>query len=547
MIATATHSAKLVPRPDREDPEDQLVTDIGSFATDPMGYVMYAFPWDSDHRIQLCKLVEPWASRYPNCEYGPDVWQCMYLDKLGEEIRKRGFNPLRPSAVDPVQMATASGHGIGKGGLTSMLSCFLLDTRPGAKGIVTANTSNQLRTKTFAEIVKWRRLSVTSHWWDLSSSDMYVRSKKHKPGTCNKAGECSCPENWRLDGITWRKEQSEAFAGLHAASSSPFYIFDEGSAVHDVIYEVSQGGMTDGEGFFFLFGNPTRNKGAFFDAFHKNKHRWLTQQIDSRDCALPNKRKIKEWLDDFGEDSDFFRVRARGVFPRSGVRQLIASDDVYFSMSRELPSVNNHVMVLGVDCAWSGSCESVIQPRMGDDARTFERRVFRGIDPTQLASEVAAYANELRARGVPPAMIFVDAGGLGGGTYSRLLELGYPVYPVYFGDRKSCDTKQFKQKDAEMWWRMGEWLKADGCLDKDETLSDQLTHREYSYTGAMQVVLQTKDSMEEESVGSPDRGDALACTFAEVLGFATHEEAAEQYETTDHERQLSAPEWDPYA
>ena len=58
------------------------------------------------------------------------------------------------------------------------------------------------------------------------------------------------------------------------------------------------------------------------------KHRWETSQIDSRTVPGTNKEEIAQWLADFGEDSDFFRVKVRGEFPRAGSAQFIASDIV---------------------------------------------------------------------------------------------------------------------------------------------------------------------------------------------------------------------------
>jgi len=100
-------------------------------------------------------------------------------------------------------MATASGHGIGKSALVGMLVRFFQDTRPASKGIVTANTGEQLREKTFAETLKWRRRSITAHWRELSAGDLWIRNRRDP--------------QWRIDGVTWKKERSEAFAGLHAA------------------------------------------------------------------------------------------------------------------------------------------------------------------------------------------------------------------------------------------------------------------------------------------------------------------------------------------
>ena len=110
------------------------------------------------------------------------------------------------------------------------------------------------------------------------------------------------PESWRCDAQTSREENSESFAGLHAADSTPFFIFDESSGVPDAIHQVAQGGLTDGEAMMFAFGNPTKNSGWFHAAFNSQRHRWLTRQIDSRKVHITNKRQLQEWIDDFGLD-----------------------------------------------------------------------------------------------------------------------------------------------------------------------------------------------------------------------------------------------------
>ena len=97
------------------------------------------------------------------------------------------------------------------------------------------------------------------------------------------------PEAWRCDAQTSREENSEAFAGQHAADSTSFYVFDEASAIPEKIWEVAEGGLSDGEPHFYAFGNPTRNSGEFFRAFNAQRHRWSTRQIDSRSVSITNK------------------------------------------------------------------------------------------------------------------------------------------------------------------------------------------------------------------------------------------------------------------
>ena len=125
-------------------PDEQLAEDLAGFYADPLGYVMYCFPWDEERAIQVVVLQSPFKERFPGalCKtptcpfhekvgdhaHGPDVWACEFLDELGEEIKKRGFDGA--NAVPPIRFSTVSGHDIGKSALTGWLIKFILDPRP---------------------------------------------------------------------------------------------------------------------------------------------------------------------------------------------------------------------------------------------------------------------------------------------------------------------------------------------------------------------------------------------------------------------------------
>ena len=265
----------------------------------------------------------------------PDEWCCEFLDDLGRDIRQRNFDGQ--TAVDAIHYSTVSGHGIGKSTLVAWLIKFIMDTRPFAKGVVTATTAEQLKTKTWAELGKWHRLGLTEHWFKFSigRGSMMLTHRDY-------------PERWRCDAQTCREENSEAFAGLHSASSTPFYIFDEASGVPDKIFEVREGGATDGEPMVFDFGNPTRNSGRYYEnCTGRFKHRNKVRRIDSRDVSITNKRKIRQWIDDYGVDSDFVKVRVRGLFPAQGDKQLIPSESVADCMKRPLIEDKFAPLVLG--------------------------------------------------------------------------------------------------------------------------------------------------------------------------------------------------------
>lgn len=501
--------------PPKRSADAILSEQLAKYYSAPLGYVMFAFPWDTEKSIQAVKLAPEYQKRF-NCEWGPDIWACQFLDRVGEEVRKRGF--VGEGAVEPQRWATASGHGIGKSALVAWLTKWILDTRPFSKGTLTANTADQLKTKTWAEVGKWHRLSATKNWFDYNSGRGAMSLSHRNP---------EWKEKWLATAQTCREENSESFAGQHAAGATSFYIFDEASAVPDKIFEVRDGGTVIGEPMIFDFGNPTRNSGRFFEeCVGRFKDRYIHQQIDSRTVAITNKKLHQEWIDDYGIDSDFVKVRILGQFPSAGSLQFIPTADVVAAMQRPM-IVNRYApLVIGVDVARFGDDESVIYPRLGDDARSTMIRRFRGLDAIQLSGQIIQLIREYKALGVTCSALFIDGGGNGGGVVDYLRSLGHDPIEVQFGS-SPVDKNTYRFKMDEMWGRVRDALKTRLILpeinsDVGVTLKEQLTQREYGYTLlGNKISLEAKRDMKERlgsDFASPDIADALALTFAQEVG-----------------------------
>jgi len=384
--------------------------------------------------------------------------------------------------------------------LTAWLILWIMSTRPHCKGIVTANTSDQLRTKTWGELGKWKKRCITGHWfeWNNGRGSMNIYHLEF-------------PESWRVDAQTCREENSESFAGLHNAGSTPFYIFDEASAVPDKIWEVAEGGKTDGEPMHFVFGNPTRNGGMFHKCFHGQKHRWVNKQIDSRSAKMTNKTQIKKWAEDWGEDSDFFRVRVLGRFPKASDMQFIPNDIVSSAAGRRIESLGDDPLICGVDVARGGSDNNMIQFRRGFDAyseKTYRIPGEKTRDSMVLVSKLTDIFDRHK-----PHVIFLDETGLGGPIVDRLIQLGYPVQGINFGS-KAINEKLYCNMSAEMWAKMRQWLFAGGCIKNHPELESELTGRLYDHNERNQLVLERKKDMKSRGMASPDWGDALSLTFA---------------------------------
>ena len=435
----------------------------------------------------------------PLAQYsGPDVWQSEFLERLGEAVRTRGFNGKIP--VAPIRMATSSGHGIGKSTLVAWIVNWIMSTRENSRGTITANTFTQVKDKTWASIRKWTPMCLMGHWFTITSERM---------------SHTTYPATWFCAAQSCREENSEAFAGQHAADSTSFYVFDEASAVPDTIYEVAEGGLTDGEPMMFLFGNPTRSTGKFHHAcVGSARNRWNARTIDSRTCAFTNKAQIAEWAEDYGEDSDFFRVRVRGLPPQASELQFIANDLVFAAQTREATALKTDPVTCGLDIARGGADHNVFRFRRGADGRSIAAIRIPG-EHTRDSMVLVAKAADLLENGIddqPIAAMFVDGTGIGGPIVDRLKQLGFDqVVEIQFG-WKAPDLKYANMR-AYMWGRLRDWL-AHGAIDDTPTLEQDLTGPGYTHNSRDQLLLESKEHMKRRALSSPDDGDALALTFS---------------------------------
>jgi hypothetical protein len=457
--------------------ELQLADDIAGFYANPLAFVMYAYPW------QQPGLLEK--------HDGPDDWQRDFLIELGRQVKERGFDGMTPVAA--IRMVVSSGHGVGKSVLCAWIVHWIMSTRPRSRGTVTANTFSQLSTKTWAAIQQWARLLINRHWFQVTTESMYFRGQK---------------DSWRVSAAACRESEAESFAGQHAADSTSFYLFDEASAIPETIWETAEGGLTDGEPMFIACGNPTRNTGKFQRiSFGNERDLWTRFSVDSRNSRFTNKQQIAEWIAQYGEDSDFVRVRVRGECPRVGSTQLIPHDVV--AACRKFESLGHCGLpkLLAVDVARFGDDRSVICRRQGREARILAK--LRGLDTVQLAERVIAFIEAEN-----PDATVIDGDGLGAGVYDHIRHRNYSDrLHEFHGGARAWDSAAYFNARAEVWGKMADWLRSGASIDDDPELEVDLTSVQYGYSAKSQIQLERKEDMKSRGVASPDLADALAMTF----------------------------------
>ncbi|MCS6828335.1 MAG: hypothetical protein NZ553_17095 [Caldilinea sp.] len=457
---------------------DEVCLQLASFEFDPVGFVKWAYPW----RQKGTELEN---------ETGPDQWQRQVLEEIARRLREGGND----GAV--VQIGVRSGHGVGKSALTAWIVHWAISTRELTRGVVTAMTETQLRTKTWPELARWHNMFVAQKLFNLSATSI-------------KTADVSTEKQWRIDAVPWSEKQPAAFAGLHNRGRRVLLIMDEASEIHDEIWRVSEGAMTDSgtQIIWCAFGNPTRSTGRFYDIFAGKSDRWFHLTVDSRTSRFSNKMLIDAWAKEYGEDSDFFRVRVRGLPPRAGYSGVIAPDDVREARNRVLKPADYamYPVVMALDPAEFGDNLSVLTIRQGP--KVHKQMSWSGLDGIDLAARVV----DEKAKWPTCQQVIVEATGIGAAVCAALRRIpGFPL-AEFNPAQEASDPKVYANMRAELWMRMRDAIRFSQLPD-DDRLQEQLCSVNYGMDARMRYIIESKKDMKRRGVESPDFADSLAMTY----------------------------------
>lgn len=416
---------------------------------------------------------------------------CLFVrDALDATPTEQQTQALRAFAAPGARVAIASGHGTGKSTLMAWLILWALTCFDDVKAPVTAPTAHQLEDVLWTELRKWGA-KLLEPW----KSELQITADQISYSSCHGFAVAR----------TGRKENPEALQGFHAQNL--MFFIDEASGVDDLVFQVAQGALSTEGARVLMAANPTRVSGYFFNAFHRDRDRWTRLTFSCLDSPNVAPGYAQEVADVYGEDSDIYRVRVLGQFPRQGDTQFIPRELVDAAFGRTLPEqvYGFAPRILGVDVARHGGDRSVIFLRQGLSSRLLWWR--RDVDLMALSDMVAHFAAVQRADA-----IMVDGTGLGAGVVDRLRQLGHVVTDVQFGGASALS--QCLNKRAEMWWRLRDWLREGGAIPAIEDLRADLLAPEFSYNSRGLVQLERKEDMGKRGLSSPDLADALAVTFA---------------------------------
>jgi hypothetical protein len=485
-------------------------------------------PQIRDDPEAFVRFIFPWGQKNTPLEHfkGPRKWQREILgDIKAHVLRNKG-----KVQMDTLREAVSSGRGIGKSALVSWLVLWMLTTRIGGSVVVSANSENQLRSVTWAELTKWTAMAMNSHWWEVSATKLVparwmteLVERDLKKGT----------RYWAAEGKLWSAENPDSYAGVHNQDGM-MLIFDESSGIPNPIWEVGAGFFTENtpDRYWFAFSNPRRNEGYFFECFHAKRAFWNARSVDARTVEDTDKAVYDQIIEEYGADSPQAKVEVYGEFPSAGEDQFISPTVVEEAFKRPRYKDVTAPIVIGVDPARGGADSTVICVRQGRDIVAIKR--YKGEDTMSVVGHVIDAIEEYK-----PVLTVIDEGGLGYGILDRLNEQRYKVRGVNFG-WKAKSPIMWQNKRAEMWGAMKDWLKT-ASIQTDRQLKADLTGpmRKTNSSGA--ILLESKKDMKARGLASPDAADALCVTFA--FPVAHRAEYNPQRTLRSHDRGAVATGW----
>lgn len=402
-------------------------------------------------------------------------------------------------------VSVKSGHGVGKSALESWIIWWYISTRPYPKILCTAPTKHQLHDILWAEVSKWKRNSKSlDEDFEWTSEKIYLKGSQ---------------EEWFA--IARTSNKPDALQGTHA--EHVLIIIDEASGVPDIVFEPVLGSMSTIDAKLLMCGNPTQLAGFFYESHTTKRELYKTHTIDGSKCERVDKNYVQTIIDMFGKDSDVYRVRVAGEFPKSNPDSFIGLD-IIRTEKKVIDVVES--IDLGVDVARYGDDESVVATTY-NKSQVERLNVFKHNDTMKLTGQIVNIIKMLNLK-YPLVIVRVkiDCDGLGVGVYDRLKEviieknLKAKAIECHFGGKGgkvSYDEPiEYYNSTGIMWGTLRSKLKNNEItIPNNEELIKQITNRKYFINSDGTIKLERKEDMKKRNVHSPDRADAVVLSLYE--------------------------------
>lgn len=408
-------------------------------------------------------------------------------------------------------MSIQSGHDSGKSHFAAWIGLHTLTCFPHSKTRVTAPAGPQIESVLWPEFHKLIRTS------ELLKS--HVTHRATKIYMTEEGGA-----EWWIEPRTIQKnsspeEQAEVLGGLHERYVT--IIADEASDVPDASFRPLEAGLGGICNLILLIFNPTKSHGFAMESQSKDRRHWACHHWDCEELAKTRPVFAPNMLADharlaekYGRESNYYRIRVRGLPPLAAPDVLIPWDWVMEATTREGILDPNEPLTIGVDVGGSGEDKTIILPGRGHVIIPYSKTMpiyeVQGVDTTQIAWKVEGCIRELVSDDEGQYAVAVDVIGIGAGVYSHLSRVAHlkNLYDVNVAEVASREDRFHRLRD-EIWWHVREAFEQRlPCIPNDEELIAELTNIHWEEHGG-KIKVEGKKELRKRGVSSPNKADAF--------------------------------------
>lgn len=430
---------------------------------------------------------------------------------------------------DYPRVAVASGHKIGKSSSAAGIALWFYCSFEDARVCMSSVTARQVDQILWRELMMMRARSgrCTTCKRDDPEGLLIKRPCPHSAliggdlGTLARTGLKS--DDFReIVGYTGR--EAEAVAGV--SGRNVLFIFDEASGIGDNIFEATEGNRAGGAR-LVLFGNPTRNEGEFFEAFHAKSSFYYSLRVSSEETPNVIASRIiipglatREWIDEkreeWGEDSPLYRVRIKGEFALNEDGRIFNLHLIGSAEARWYDTPDTGRLFIGLDPAGESG--------MGDQTMFCMRRGFKclgfrahiGLNEDQHLMQLLLILREYKLPGETPVIV-MDRGGSIGSRLAILLRNYRDAHPHVFelvtvrpSDGAVRNAREYGRIRDELAQNLLTWFRLGGAIPEDAKLEKELHVLEWTQSVNGKFKLTDKAKIRTMIGRSPDRYDALS-------------------------------------
>ena len=408
----------------------------------------------------------------------------MFLKDVGAAIRegRRRFS-------------VRAGHGVGKTGVEAWLILWFVLFHRNCKVPITANSQDQLRDVVWAEIARWHQVlpPFLRDMIEVKTERIFVKAD---------------PEGSFAVARTARPEKPEALQGFHAETLA--FFIEEASGIEDIIFETAGGALSSEHSWVFMFANPTRTSGYFFRSHHESRGNWRTYHVPCSHSSRVSPRYSEEIAQEYGDQSNVYRVRVEGKFPLQEDDAVIGLGVVEAAIDREV-SPTDAAVIWGLDVARFGNDTTALAKRRGNILLEPVAEKKK-IDLMQICGWISS---EYRVAKEAPQSINIDVIGLGAGVVDRLREMGLPARGINVAESPATDDGRYMRLRDELWFKGRDWFHGRAvCIPRDDGLISELVGPKYRIESTGKIKVESKDEMKKRGLRSPNKADAFLLTLA---------------------------------